>query len=387
MIEFKAECGHTVRARDEDAGGVVRCSYCGRPANVPDESGDDLDFLFNEVEQPTEEPARRKRRLRISREGVFGKGNRQGEFNPFPVVLRLCYAALLIIIVIFVGRMYVLPLIQRIMEHKPVVTAVAPIRDDHEQANSSDSAEKPERYGLLTEDLENGMLHVFVTPPSDSAIICYIEESDELGAGPFLRDDRCTPCPGGRCVPPAKRDPHKRLTVEVALRIGDTFLTGYPGHIELRKQLRSTSVEATRNRLVDRFFLPDGGTVFFYEAKGQEFVVRQYGYVAMRKREPTVVRALFLPRIGRPSGPGFSIENLLQGNFIPNEINYGLRVEAVRSELDLDDIPRSDQQHIISALKRIGVISYVRPDNQTRLMRINAQDGWVGVENIGDATP
>jgi hypothetical protein len=387
MIEFKAECGHTVRARDEDAGGVVRCSYCGRPANVPDETGDELDFLFNEVEQPTEEPARRKRRLRMSGAGIFGKGRRQGEFNPFPVVLRLCYAALLIIIVIFVGRMYALPLIQRIMEHKPVVTPGSPVLDDPVEPAPSDSEEKPERYGLLTEDLENGMLHVLVTPSSDSAIICYIEESDELGARPFLQDDRCAPCPRGRCEPPAKRDPHKRFIVEVALRIGDTSLTGYPGHIELRKQLRSTSAEVTRNRLVDRFFLPDGGTVFFHEAKGQEFVVRQYGQVAMRKREPTVIRALFLPRIARVGGPGFSIESLLQGSFIPNEINYGLRVEAVRSELDLDGIPRGDQQHIIGALKRIGVISYVRPDNQTRLMRINAQDGWVGVENIGDANP
>ena len=205
--------------------------------------------------------------------------------------------------------------------------------------------------------------------------------------GPFLRDDRCTPCPRGRCEPPAKRDPHKKLIVEVVLRIGDTSLTGHPGHIELRKQLRSTSAEAARNRLVDRFFLPDGGTVFFYEAKGQEFVVRQYGQVATRKREPTVIRALFLPRIAKPDGPGFSIESLLQGNFIPNEINYGLRVEAVRSELDLDGVPRSDQRHIMGALKRIGVISYVRPDKQTRLMRISAQDGWVGVENIGDANP
>jgi translation initiation factor IF-2 len=35
MIEFKAECGHTVRAKNEDAGQAVRCSYCGKAAKVP----------------------------------------------------------------------------------------------------------------------------------------------------------------------------------------------------------------------------------------------------------------------------------------------------------------------------------------------------------------
>ena len=37
MIEFKAECGHTIRAKDEDVGKVVRCAYCGREAQVPED--------------------------------------------------------------------------------------------------------------------------------------------------------------------------------------------------------------------------------------------------------------------------------------------------------------------------------------------------------------
>jgi hypothetical protein len=388
MIEFKAECGHTVRARDEDAGGVVRCSYCGRPANVPDETADELDFLFNEIEAPTEDAARRKRRLRIPGAGIFAKRSRHGEFNPFPVVLRLCYAALLIIIVIFVGRMYVLPLIQRIMERQPIVVPVTPVRDDPNEQDPNDSPQRQERYGLLTEDLEDGMVYVFVTPPSDSARICFIEESDTLGPGPFYRDDGCTPCSGGRCDPGVKkRDRDKKFIVEVALRIGDSSLAGYPGHRDLRRQVRSTSSEAIRNRLVERFFIPDRGTVLFHEADGQEFLIRQYRNVAVHKREPKVVRALLLPRIAKPDGLGFSVERLVQDNFIPNEVNYGLRLEAVENELDLDEIPKSDQAHIVRALKRIGVISYVRPDKQTRWITIDVRGGWVGAENISDANP
>ena len=109
MIEFKAECGHTVRAKDEDAGGLVRCSYCGRPANVPEDAGDDLDFLFSDIEQPEASAIKRKRK-RARAKLLAKRQRRPGEFNPFAVILRLCYGALLIIIVIVVGRMFVIPL-------------------------------------------------------------------------------------------------------------------------------------------------------------------------------------------------------------------------------------------------------------------------------------
>ena len=385
MIEFKAECGHTVRARDEDAGSVVRCSYCGRPANVPDEAGDELDFLFNDVEQPAEESGRRKRGKRIPGGGVFAKKRGKGEFNPFPIVLRLCYAALLIVIVIFVGRMYVLPLIHRIMEHQPVVVPLPPVNDIEDEPEPATSPR--ERYGLFTEELDDGLVYVFTVPPSEGAIVCFIEVSDRLGPGPFFRDDRCTPCLGGRCEPPTTRDPNKVYVVEAALRIGDARLTRYPRHTDLRRQIRAAPTDAARNRLVKRYFVPDGGVVLFHETDGQEFLVRQYHNVKTHKREPTVIRALFLPRIPRASGPGFSIERLVQENFIPNEVNYGFSLEGVKSELHLDEVPESDQPHIVKALQRIGVISYVRPDNQVRLIAIDVKRGWIGVENISDASP
>jgi len=72
MIVFKAECGHTVRAKDEDAGGVVRCSYCGRNAKVPETDDTSLDLLLGEIEQTGTPVEERKRRRRLRSTSFFG---------------------------------------------------------------------------------------------------------------------------------------------------------------------------------------------------------------------------------------------------------------------------------------------------------------------------
>ena len=84
MIEFKAECGHTVRARDEDAGSVVRCTYCGRNAEVPDKDAE-LDFLFRDVKQP-EDPGKRRRQRRKPKPAAAADG-KPSTFDPFTVVI------------------------------------------------------------------------------------------------------------------------------------------------------------------------------------------------------------------------------------------------------------------------------------------------------------
>ena len=95
MIEFKAECGHTVRAKDEDAGGVVRCSYCGRRAAVPESREDTLEFLFKDAESASGPPAppisKRTRKRLFAR-----RAEKRKKADPFAIVLRMCYAALLI---------------------------------------------------------------------------------------------------------------------------------------------------------------------------------------------------------------------------------------------------------------------------------------------------
>ena len=102
MIEFKADCGHTVRAKDENAGGVVRCSYCGKETQVPESGGDELDFLFRDLEQGEEVSRKARRKRRKAGGPPTSGGARRRPFDPFAVVLRLCYAAGLIVIVIVI---------------------------------------------------------------------------------------------------------------------------------------------------------------------------------------------------------------------------------------------------------------------------------------------
>ena len=109
MIEFKAECGHTIRAKDQDAGNLVRCSYCGKTSSVPEQTGDALEFLFDEeVERAVEEGAASADKARRRPKRPKRK-RKPSDFNPFAFCLKLGYIAALIIIVVIVGQKFILP--------------------------------------------------------------------------------------------------------------------------------------------------------------------------------------------------------------------------------------------------------------------------------------
>ena len=81
---------------------------------MPDQkTGDGLDFLFTDL-QAQSAPTAASRVPVPRRKGLFSrKARRSGEFNPFAVVVKLCYIAGILIVVIVVARMWVLPLFQK----------------------------------------------------------------------------------------------------------------------------------------------------------------------------------------------------------------------------------------------------------------------------------
>ena len=373
MIEFKAECGHTVRARDEDGGGVVRCSYCGKPANVPEGSGDDLDFLFNDVEQDANEPKRAKRRRGKSKRAAKGKGG-PGEFNPFAVVLRLCYVALLIIIVLVVGQWFVIPLFQ---EGGVSDRTSGPDDSDRGIVDASGRTRKPRKPRIL--EARPGTLYAGSTP-AGARIFC-IKVNEAPPEGRIHRVRNVTTCANEICKPPRG---YGVFVVEVAIPVRDSQLRLFPGFNKFRRKLRDTSKEKERQRMAEEYFIPDGSVVLVDRVGGQEYIVRQYRQERLKDRA-TAVRALFLPRIPKASGRGYSIDALIKDAFIPEGNAHEFDVADVSDELkSFFNIEQPERDAIVEALRRIGVISYVTPDGRTNLFEIDVENGMLGDKVITD---
>ena len=377
MIEFKAECGHTVRARDEDAGGVVRCSYCGRNAGVPESGGADLDFLFNEVQQTDEQETGGRRRKRRKGKPLFARKKRtSGEFNPFAVVLRLCYAAALIIIVVVVARKFVIPLFDEAKKAAIFSSgAKPPARDDA----SSKAPGRTRGPGLIRDTRVTG-LYVGSTP-TGAAVYC-VDESKAPATGRIHQVPGCIQLrTNGECPHPADGS----YIVEVAFPWNDPNLNSYPNYFEFRKQLEPASHEQ-RKRLVDEYFIPDeASTVFVDQAEDQIYIVRQYRGVTVRQGQSKGVRALFLPRIRGGEPRTFAIEPLVTG-YIPNVKTYEFDEKHVRDELAYSGVAEVDRTFVLEALSRIGLIPYMTADRRVRVFKIGIQDGAFATRVIREAS-
>ena len=369
MIEFKAECGHTVRAKDEDAGGVVRCSYCGREAGVPDGREDDLDFLFKDVEQGGEAVPARKKKKRSPR-----KPRTKRDLDPFPIIIRLVYAAVIISIVIFVGNKYLLPAFRdgqkswAERDNKKEPSAKTTKKQRH-----GTSAPKTNSRGLNPPIVPAG-LYVCSTPSDASAF--YMLESDAPASGRIYRLPAAKPIVG-QLVPSVRNDGN--YVVEVALPIRNKSLKRFPDYLEFRRELEQAS-QKERNAMARDYFLDDGAEVLVDEANGQHYIVRQYRAVEIRRGRSSGVRALFLPRISDDNGD-LLLEEIIK--YVPSPHRYLFDTEDVESELEFYEVPRGDRTAVVEALARVGTISYRVPDGNMRLFAINIHDGSFSAQVLG----
>ena len=379
MIEFKAECGHTVRARDEDAGGVVRCSYCGRNAAVPDSASADLDFLFSEVDQQAEPETRKRRRKRGREKPLFARKTRTpGEFNPFAVVLRLIYAAVLISIVFVVAKKFVIPLFDP-QKRAQMLSGVSPAAPP---AKLNDASSKPPARtrgpGLIRDTAVTGLY--VGSMPIGAAVYC-VDESKAPASGRIHQVPGCIQFrTNGECPHP----PDGSYIVEVAFPWNDPNFINYPHYNEFRKQVEPASQEQ-RKSLADDYFIPDeASAVFVDQTEDQIYIVRQYRGVTVQQKQSKGVRALFLPKIFKADSPLFMIEPLISG-YIPNVKTYGYEEKHVRNELVFYGVVESDQQFVLEALSRIGLIPYMTADRRVRLFKIGVQDGVFATRIIREA--
>ncbi len=384
MIEFKADCGHTVRARDEDAGGVVRCSYCGRNAPVPDSLDSEIDFLFREVDDSGETDQKFTRKARRASKKKSKQKKRSGEgFDPFAVVLKLCYVAALVIIVVVISRKFVMPLFED-QGRSDRFAHTTPKDTKNQQSGNRRRKKNQGGPGLVSMPKPNG-LFVSSTPPNAS-VYC-IEQSKAPATGRIANTKGVkTFTTPGVC----SRLPNGEYVVEVAFRwndprISDSKLSNYQNYLALRRAI-STASDEQRRQLLDDYFVPDEATnVFVEETTDQKYLIRQYHGVTVRDGRSKGVRALFLPKLFKRDSSSFSIESLVTG-YILNNKGYEFDESFVMNELAFYDVEQADRRFVIEALSRIGTIPYVTPDGDIRLFKIGIYDGEFASQIIRNAS-
>jgi hypothetical protein len=375
MIEFKAECGHTVRARDEDAGGVVRCSYCGRNAAVPDNVDSGLDHLFREIEE-TGEKDKSYKRPRKRRKKLFSKSGGAGSLlDPFSIVLKLCYVAALIIIVWVVVQKSVMPLIRG---QKPI--------NPFDRGGSTEPHPPVARHGTTPETPGMGLIGhrvpgLYVASVPTGAVVYIVEASRAPTRGRIASIQGVRQIRSDGVFPPL---PDGEYIVEVTLPWHDRQLSEYKDYWSFRRAIEHAN-DTERRRLLDEYFIPDDAIdVFVHEAAEQIYLVRQYRTQVWRDQSRGV-QALFLPRIPQDGGERFLIEPLV-AEYLPDVRRYSFDEELVNNELAYYGVSATDRPFVVEALRRIGAISYMTPDGRTRLFRIGVQDGVFATRVIREPT-
>lgn len=379
MIEFKAECGHTVRAKDEEVGDVVRCSYCGQDATVPQTIRDNLDFLFRDAEPIDAETAKPKRSW------IFSKRNsstKRPPIDPFLLIFRMCYAALLICIIIYVSRAYVLPMWREDRADKPAIAQNAV-----EQPLLVEETKRvviQHRYGLIATKPYG--VYVASTPPGAEVHFLPVEDAPDQGRYHLIKGARSS-----RANQAWVRMEDGEYVVEVVFPWNHPGLSNpsLPFHEEYRQFRRSieNASDLEREQLLEDFFLPDEAqSVFIDQTEKQLFIVRQYHHVVVQNGKSEGLRALFLPSIKLAGQTGYALDTLLK-YYVPDERNYVYDNTLVMTELAYYNVPVEDQSIIAHALSQIGLIPYLTATGLTRLFEIGLHDGSFMTRVIREPVP
>ncbi len=371
MIEFKADCGHTVRARDEDAGKKVKCSYCGVDTPVPGQSPDDLDFLFNEIDESGPPAAAVPRRRRGRRAAPFSQVAR-GD-TPMGLAAKFVYAVVLLGIIFVVFKQFAWPALSS--------WSSAPAK--RLTPETSESAEPEPRHrtartttnGLIGLDVGRGGLYLASFPPAATAYYVNAQSMDKPGRVADVRGCQ-------RVLTDAQvNTAEDTYTVEVAFAWNSPNLTHYDGYSEFRRQLenappasaRSTDGAKSRDDLANEWFLKDGADrVMVVETDDQMYIVRQFHNVRVRQDRWTAVRVLFIP--------ADITAQALTTKVVQIPTQYSFDEEYVRGELQYYAVPAADRMYVLDLLKRIGVMPYRTKDPltnvaRTRLFKIGLEDG------------
>lgn len=377
MIEFKAECGHTVRAKNEDADKVVRCAYCGKEARVPSSNDEDIDFLFADIgkESPDDSAKGRKRgskpRATANRTGRSKQG-----LDPFGIITKMAYAAVIIIVVILVGK-NLWPMFQEFY-YDSQTTPIQVAKND--KTEKKPVAKKPsapsKKDGLLNPRLDRrGKQGIYIASIPAVAEVYYRDGHGQPGELDWLNDPKTS-----RKTTPAMIDAKPGdYTVVVTLPINDkqlkkNYRNAKPEYDVFRAEVERETKPDKADDAVDKYFMPDSACAVKAIRVERITLAREY-HITVRSNSWTVLTSLFLP----------DLSDMRQvASYLPRQDNYGFDEVDIRDELAFYKVLEEDQDFIVDILHRIGTISYrdEQHGGRYRLLRIDPQDGSFSAEYL-----
>ena len=356
MIEFRAECGHTIRARNEDAGKMVNCAYCGKRALVPSDETDPMETLLAETLDES-----RQQIQEGDQATPWGKGLAAAP-------LRIAWTAVFVVLVASVLLLTVRWVYREVTKEgapgagfssavggdtgaaKPTASGeTAPGRPEGQKPGAEGTFPPRTGNALASLEKDKGGVVVFSIPPG---LDVYVEKWPSRDDQP-LRSDTYRGRTKARQGLAIELEPGDYLISVVADTL-NTRLWEYPGYNDklLRPLVETEDTEAA-SRVAQDLFLEDGGEEWRVEKLGADFkLVRTYLVEDLRDRDWRPIYSLFVPDV--------DCAELVR--YAPAEESFFYDHEQARRYLRICGISQEDIPAVFKALSRIGKAVVKEPE-------------------------
>ena len=332
MIEFRADCGHAVRAKDSDVGGTIKCKYCGRDVLVPAPDGGASDDFFSQP--PTPHPVTSSR--------VTKPPPRRGGKPPIGLIKILTGLGYVIVAVVLV----VLGFEMIVNNHRDDVVPAAP----SPQASPTETPARPSRATGMNPFAQCGSLDksegglVVLSIPSGAKV--YVSGGPDAVSEVYPHRDSNL----------LEGDTSRSLVLNRpigAYRIGLTMPINAPEFRQYGENFRAYRREVEEGTRADvDYFLGDGADECGIDASYRPIRLYRTYPVELRSQEWSVVVALFVPDV--------PVDELL--GKLPSDYAFGFDEEDVAAELEFYGVGALDRVSVMKALRKIGKITWPGDD-------------------------